>query len=104
MLTLRNALVLSCVCLSGLPARAQDASIIVTEQKIQKLNEKEFLIVTLKNMSQKSIIGFIVRLNLIDGKGLPFDSVVMGGVSYDPNIDRKKPGESWTLMVDPTSD
>ena len=39
MLTLRNALVLSCVCLSGLPARAQDASIIVTENILHRLQE-----------------------------------------------------------------
>ena len=71
----------------------------VRENKIQRLNETQHCVVSFSNSSQKSIIGYVIRFQLLGGKGERLENVTFSGVSYDPNVERKKPGDVWELST-----
>jgi hypothetical protein len=85
-------------------ANGEESPVSMVNKKLERLNEREFFLVTLRNNSEKAVIGFVVRFHLLDGHAAPFSSVVMAGLTYDPNVERKKPGETWTMLVEARTD
>jgi hypothetical protein len=72
----------------------------VVEKHTKQLNEERQFVVTVANLSQKSIVGYVLNAELLNAEGRLLESVTLAGVSYDANVERKRPGEKWEVTVD----
>lgn len=82
----------------GTPSDAASLSVIDTQS--ETLNGSHFFIVTIKNTSQKPVVGFLALCSLVGANGDTVEKVQMGGVTLDPNVERHDPGTTWKIQVE----
>jgi hypothetical protein len=88
------------VPLVGWLAAATPEAVGVVEKHAKQFNEERQFVVTVANLSQKAIVGYVMNIELLNAEGRLLDSVTGAGVSYDANVERKRPGEKWEVTVD----
>jgi hypothetical protein len=95
--------VLCCLGLRVSHAQSVTAPISVANKTQEVLNGSRYFIVTLRNDTQKSVVGILVRCALLDAEGKVVDNAILGGVTLDANVDRHDPGASWKVQVEAMS-